>query len=129
MNRAVIGVGSNIDPFSNIKCAAKLITGPAKLLSQSLLVQTKPIGPQNQPDFTNCAFLLETGLDQSELKVFLKNIEDKLGRLRSGDKFGPRTIDLDIVVWNGEVIDQNFYERDFLRESVLKLLPDLKEKV
>ena len=53
-------------------------------------------------------------------------MEKDLGRVASAERFGPRTIDLDIVVWNGKVVDKDFYSRDYLKESVLELLPDLQ---
>ena len=71
------------------------------------------------------AFLVSTGLDREELERNLKEIEKKLGRVKTGTKFGPRTIDLDIVVWNGEVVDLDFYERDFVRNACCELLPEL----
>ena len=60
------------------------------------------------------------------MKADLKAIEVKLGRQPGKHRYGPRTIDLDLVVWNGEVIDQDLYTRDYLREAVLAVLPDLK---
>ena len=126
MNRAVIGVGSNIDPYSNIDKAARLLGQTVKVLQKSALVQTKPIGIIDQPDFVNGAFLIETEYQQGVLKDFLFRVEEKLGRTRAVDKFGPRTIDLDIIVWNGTIVDKDFYARDFLRQAVLTLWPDLK---
>jgi 7,8-dihydro-6-hydroxymethylpterin-pyrophosphokinase len=45
-----------------------------------------------------------------------------MGRDRTGPKFGPRCIDLDIVVWNGEIVDEDYYTRDFLQKSVAELV-------
>jgi 2-amino-4-hydroxy-6-hydroxymethyldihydropteridine diphosphokinase len=55
----------------------------------------------------------------------LKELESKLGRVNTDNRYGPRTIDLDILVWNGEVVDEEVYEREFLRKSIKELLPDL----
>ena len=52
---------------------------------------------------------------------FPKKIEDKMGRDRTAPKFGPRNIDLDIVVWNGEIVDDDYYTRDFLQKSVREI--------
>jgi 2-amino-4-hydroxy-6-hydroxymethyldihydropteridine diphosphokinase len=128
MNIAVISVGSNIDPQVNIERARCLLAGEHELLGESSFVRTKPIGYLKQPDFLNGAFLISTELDQEELEKNLKEIEKALGRVKTAIKFGPRTIDLDIVVWNGNVISRDFYERDFVRNACCDLLPELAEK-
>ena len=69
---------------------------------------------------------METDLEQQSLKKELKQIEDILGRDRSLPKFGPRTIDLDILIWNKKVVDEDYYERDFLRKGVEEIIPDLE---
>ena len=84
----------------------------------SPFIKTKPVGIIKQSDFINGAVKIETRMERDELKIFLKGIEDRLGRDRSAPKFGPRTIDLDIVVWNGKIIDDDYYSREFLRKSV-----------
>jgi 2-amino-4-hydroxy-6-hydroxymethyldihydropteridine diphosphokinase len=82
------------------------------------LIKTKPIGISTQPDFTNGALKIRTNLNQEDLTKLLKSIEDDMGRDRSVPKFGPRCIDLDIAVWNGEIVDDDYYTRDFLKKSV-----------
>ena len=126
MNRAVIGVGSNIEPEVNVPRARERIAERHVILAESPLVETSPVGYVDQPDFTNGALLLETRADRERLKADLKAIEVLLGRRPGMNRYGPRTIDLDIVVWNGEVIDPDLYTRDYLREAVLAVLPDLK---
>ncbi len=69
-----------------------------------------------------------TELGIESLKQELKSIEDLMGRDRSKPKFGPRTIDLDILIWNGKVIDKDYYDRDFLRKGVEEILPDFESK-
>lgn len=128
MNKAVIGLGSNIDPQINIPAARHILAQKFKVLKESTFKQTKAIGPISQPDFINGAVLLETELNEDQLTGGLKDIEQSLGRKRTDFRFGPRTIDLDIVVWNGVVVDPDFYSRDFLRESVLEILPSLVAK-
>ena len=60
-----------------------------------------------------------------QLQARLKEVENKLGRVRTEDKFAERTMDLDVVVWNGRVVDEDFFERDFLRQACCGLLPEL----
>ena len=125
-NKAVIGLGSNIDPKANIVKAQEALKSYFFILRKSKFVRTKPIGRSEQDDFINGAMLVETHLDLYELRAFLKHLEVKLGRQENKDPFAARVIDLDIVVYNGKIMDPDFYERDFLKKSTLELIPDLK---
>lgn len=125
-NIAVIGVGSNIYPRKNILGAKKLLSKGPEILAQSKFIKTKPIGYQAQPDFTNGAFLIKTTLTRRMLRKQLKSIETQLGRFQTTLKYGPRTIDLDIIIWNNQVISKDFQTRRFVRQAALELLPNLK---
>ena len=125
MNQAVIAVGSNIDPVRNIKKASTLLSKSQKFVRESAFARTEPILYENQPDFMNGAFLIETELPLDDLVKWLKSVEKQLGRKPSENKYGPRPIDLDVVVWNGELIGKDFYERDFVKKAVLELLPSI----
>ena len=125
-HEVVIGLGSNIDPEANLEQAVQELKSRFKVSKQSQWIRTKPIGIKDQPDFYNGALLMETELEQQSLKKELKRIEDLLGRDRSLPKFGPRTIDLDILIWNKKVVDKDYYERDFLRKGVEEIIPDLE---
>ena len=125
-NEVVIALGSNIDPKANLELAFVELKSKFKVSKRSRWFRTKPIGIQEQPDFYKGALLLETKLGLDSLKQELKNVEDLMGRDRSLPKFGPRVIDLDILIWNGEIIDNDYYERDFLRKGVEEILPDFE---
>ena len=125
-HEVVIGLGSNIDPEANLEQAVQELKSRFKVSKRSRWTQTKPFGILDEPDFYNGAVLMETELEQQSLKKELKRIEDILGRDRSLPKFGPRTIDLDILIWNKKVVDEDYYERDFLRKGVEEIIPDLK---
>lgn len=118
VNFAIIGIGSNIDAEKNISGMLKILGSGVNIVKVSKLVKTKPIGIKDQPDYTNGAVKIKTVLGFDELRMLLKNIEDRLGRDRKAQKYGPRTIDLDIVVWNGQIVNQEYYSRGFLRDSV-----------
>ncbi|MBN1985069.1 MAG: 2-amino-4-hydroxy-6-hydroxymethyldihydropteridine diphosphokinase [Prolixibacteraceae bacterium] len=122
MNCVVIGIGSNIEAEKNIPVMLEILEQKVKVLKVSSFIKTKPIGIKNQPDFTNGAVKIKTDLNRENLAKMLKSIEDMMGRDRSQVKFGPRCIDLDIVVWNGDIVDQDYYTRDFLRSSVGEVL-------
>ena len=126
MNQAIIAVGSNIDPQKNIALAREILAKDFELVAETDFVSTKPVGYTQQPDFLNGAVLIRTDLKLEPLRQHQKKIEDTLGRRRTILAFGPRTVDLDIVVWNGKLLDPDFYERDYLKKAVLELMPDLK---
>ena len=120
-NIAIIGIGSNIDAESNIQAMLDILGDAMKITGVSSFIKTKPLGDIKQPDFINGALKVETLMEKEELRKFLKEIENELGRDRTAPKFGPRTIDLDIVVWNGEIVDNDYYTRDFLRNSIKEI--------
>jgi len=124
-NQAVISLGSNIQPGKNIPEARKKIGAMVRVLSESNFVTTQPIGRPGQPDFINGVMRVETGVDLEELKQFLKHIEKELGRVRTRDRYSPRTIDLDVVVWNGRVVDRNVKTRGFLKKAVREVWPEV----
>lgn len=105
-NRVFVALGSNIEPERNIREAIRLLASRCRLLAVSPVYQTKPVGKTDQADFLNAAALIETELGSAELKAqVLQEIERALGRVRSADKNAPRTIDLDITLFNDEVFD------------------------
>lgn len=128
MNRVVIGVGSNIAPEKNIEKARKLASENFSLVKESELLRTAPLRNLKQEDFLNGAWLIETELDRVSLNNALKKIEDDLGRDRTRGKWAPREIDLDIVVWNGCIVDRDYFTRDFLKTSVDSVLLDVESE-
>lgn len=125
MNLVVVGLGSNIDPQENIRTALRWIPELGEIRSQTDVLRTEPVGAPEQEWFMNCAVLLETELSLEELAIRLRDIEGSMGRPREGDRSGPRTIDLDVLVWNGRVVDEDVYSRSFLGDAVRELSPDL----
>ena len=126
MNVVAIGVGSNLDARRTIAKARELLTLEQTFLKESSFVTTSPIGASPQPDYLNGAFLVSTKLDRNSFRRYLKRLESRLGRVRTGDAYGPRTIDLDIVVWNGRIVNDDFHEREFVSNAVRELLPELQ---
>ncbi len=117
MTRAVVAFGSNIAPEVNIPAALERLGRRHRIIARSPTVTTPPIGPiSQQPDFHNGAVLVETDL---------KSIEVALGREPGGDRWGPRTMDLDVVVWDGRVVDDDVHERSWLTAAVAGLVGEL----
>ena len=106
--RAAIALGSNIDdPEGHVKRAFDEIAAlpETRLVARSGLHRTKPVGYANQPDFVNAMALVETSLEPRALLDALLAIEQRHGRERTIPN-GPRTLDLDIIVYGERVIDE-----------------------
>jgi 2-amino-4-hydroxy-6-hydroxymethyldihydropteridine diphosphokinase len=122
IHECIIGIGSNIEPEQNMAAAIFFFEVEQKLVSVSSIVRTAPIGIREQPDFLNGAVKVFTEMELTDFQSYLKGMEDRLKRDRSAPKYGPRTIDLDIIIWDGIIIDQDYYYRDFLRTAVNEIV-------
>ena len=102
-----ISIGSNIKKEKNIKKCARFLKKEFKKISFSRVFETKPVGFQNQENFLNAVARAETKKSIFRVKKGLAQIEKKLKRKRTKIKSGPRTIDLDIIIWNKKTVDKN----------------------
>ena len=109
---AYVAAGSNIQPRRNIAEALRLLRGAVQVAGVSTFYRTPAIGPDGRvragdEEFLNGVFAVRTDLPARRLKFeVLRPIEDRLGRVRSADKYAPRTIDLDVVLYGSEVMDE-----------------------
>lgn len=109
VQRAYVGLGSNLaDPSSQVGAAlAELATLPGtRLVAASRLYGNPPMGPQTQPDYVNAVAALDTTLTPLGLLAALQAVEQAHGRARDGERWGPRTLDLDLLVFADQVIDE-----------------------
>jgi len=105
-----IGIGSNLEsPEDQVRQAiAALGDLPGSILvGESGLYHSSPMGPSKQPDFVNAVVALLTQTDARELLQQLRRIEHKHGRERDGERWGPRTMDLDLLAYAGQIINEN----------------------
>lgn len=132
--RTFIGVGSNIEPETNIRRAAAALSRHAELVAASTFYRTSAIDRPDQSDFLNGVFEIRSGNDPLDLKhCVLRPIEDRLGRVRGGDRYAARTIDLDILIHGNTVLncedlvipDPDIRTRAFVAVPLLELCPDL----
>lgn len=130
MTRAYVGVGSNLgDREGTIRAAIAALPG---VVAVSELRETDPVGRTDQPTFLNGAVALETELSPRELLDTLLAVERQLGRERR-ERWGPRTIDLDLLVVDDVTCDEpgltlphpRLHERRFALEPLAELAPDL----
>jgi 2-amino-4-hydroxy-6-hydroxymethyldihydropteridine diphosphokinase len=132
---AFIGLGSNLeDPTAQLALAvSELAQLPqTTLVAQSAFYASRPVGPQDQPDFVNGAAWLRTGLTAHELLDHLQAIEQAHGRERVRH-WGPRTLDLDLLVFGERTLSDDrltvphpeLPNRDFVLQPLLDLKPDL----
>jgi len=125
MNDAYLLLGSNIEPEKNILLALEYLQKNCNLLEISTTWQTKAVGG-DAPDFLNTAVHVNTEKEAAMLKMScIKHIENMLGRIRFPDKNAPRTIDLDIIIFNGEILDQALFRYSHIMLPIAELLPDL----
>ena len=100
----VLGLGSNLgDRLEFLRAAARKLQQHAQIAAVSALYETDPIGPQ-QPDYLNAALRLRSDLIPGQLLELLLGIERALGRERL-ERWGPRTLDLDLLFIAGQVVD------------------------
>lgn len=134
MARAFVSVGSNIDPADNVKKAVRLLGAQTRILATSTVYLTEPLGRSGQPPYYNCVLEIETGTPPLDLKLtVLRRIEDSLGRMRGPDKSAPRTIDLDLILYDEITVaeeeltipDPDILQRPFLAIALYELAPDL----
>jgi 2-amino-4-hydroxy-6-hydroxymethyldihydropteridine diphosphokinase len=124
-HKACLLVGSNIDPVVNTQKAIYLLSKNVKIISVSTTWETEAIGSPGS-NFLNTALLCLTNLSADQLKEqALKKIENKMGRIRISDKNAPRTIDLDIVLYDDRLIDTNLWSHLYMALTISELLPDL----
>jgi 2-amino-4-hydroxy-6-hydroxymethyldihydropteridine diphosphokinase len=105
VNEAFISIGSNIEPAKNYMEALGRLARLGTVKHASAVYQTPPVGGQGS-NYMNGAVLLGTSLGAVELKQMLKRIEAEMGRVRTADRNAPRTIDLDLVLYNQDRIDE-----------------------
>ncbi|RMF26441.1 MAG: 2-amino-4-hydroxy-6-hydroxymethyldihydropteridine diphosphokinase [Chloroflexi bacterium] len=104
VSKAVVAFGSNIEPERFLPAAVRELARRVRLLAVSPVYQTPPVGAPGTPPFLNGALLLETSLSPRDLRQqVLRPIEAALGRVRGEDPNAPRTIDLDLVLYEGWV--------------------------
>ena len=101
-----LSLGSNIEPIPNLRAAIDYLRRYFDVLKIAPVYETAPVGFQDQAYFLNTAVYLQTDLMPIEVKTILRHIEADLKRVRDPQKpSGPRTIDLDIVLWNNDIFD------------------------
>lgn len=125
-NEAVLLIGSNIDPKKNVKKCVDLLSKLVEIKKASRVWRTEAVGSDG-PDFLNASVLIKTSLNAESIRNNLINpIETKLNRIRTADKYAPRTIDLDLIIFNGEVLDKDVWNKLFVALPVSEIIPDLK---
>ena len=131
MTLAYVGLGANLgDREASIRRAAELI-GATRL---SPVIETEPWGYADQPRFLNAVAEIETDLAPRALLDRLLEVERELGRERTGPRYGPRTIDLDLLLYGDERVDEpglqvphpRLHERAFALAPLAALVPERK---
>lgn len=135
MTTAYIGLGANIDrPSEQIVSALRAINNieTTQLIEWSSLYHSKPLGPEDQPDYTNAVAAIDTQLSPLELLDALQNIEQQQGRVKLRH-WGERCIDLDVLLFGNETLNSErlniphheLKNRSFVVQPLLEIAPDL----
>lgn len=123
IHTAYLGLGSNIAPEANLVKAMELIRQHMPVEAISNAYETPAVGSSG-PNFINAAILVRTPLTPGLLKsLVLRGIEVQLGRMRTANKNAPRTIDLDILVFDGQLMDPKVWTHAFVAVPLAELLP------
>ena len=131
-----IGLGANSnDPIQQVKTALQELAKLPNitLLSQSQIYISKPMGPADQPDYVNAVALIESKLSAHDIFDLTCHIEQSHGRIRTGEHWGPRTLDLDILLYDNQVISDDkltiphygLKQREFVIYPLLDIDPKL----
>jgi len=139
MTKVYAGLGSNLgNREANLVRAIARIDACEDICvkEKSSFYETKPVGGPPQPDYLNCAIVLETEIEPQALLKEFKKIEGELGR-KPGVRWGPRIIDLDILLYGERVVNDNnlkipherMHERIFVLEPLCEISPDIRHPV
>jgi 2-amino-4-hydroxy-6-hydroxymethyldihydropteridine diphosphokinase len=121
-----LSLGSNIDPEKNLVKALDLLRADVSILAISSAWETLPVGTTGS-NFFNLALEVKTPHDITYLKEqIITRIEVLLHRRRTDDKNAPRTIDIDILIYDGIVLDDHIWSQAYLALPLAELLPDLR---
>ena len=121
---ALIGIGSNIDPEDNLQRSLDKLSEQVSIRQLASIWQTPAVG-SNGPDYLNTAVLIESFLSLDQLKThLLSGIEHELGRLRSDDKSADRTIDLDILMYDGICLDDDLWIQAHVAVPAAEIFPN-----
>lgn len=130
--KAFIELGSNVRPERYLPLAVQKLAAVGQILKISNAYQNPAIAPDPQPDYINAAVMLETRMQPLKLRQRLRSIENQLDRVRTEDKYAPRTIDLDLVLYGNMIIehpllhipDEHIYDRPHLAVTLAECDPD-----
>ncbi|WP_313686383.1 2-amino-4-hydroxy-6-hydroxymethyldihydropteridine diphosphokinase [Pantoea sp.] len=136
MTRVYLALGSNLaDPLHQVDAALAALDAipQTRRVATSSLYRTPPYGPPDQPDYLNAVVALETGLSAESLLDQTQRIELEHGRVRKAERWGPRTLDLDILLFGDTVINTprltvphyDMHNRAFMLLPLLELAPQL----
>ena len=124
LHEAYLNIGSNIEPEKHLREFIRMLREHGQVKAVSNAWQSHAFGSDG-PDFLNACILFLTPLEASELKQqIIRPIEARLGRVRGPDKYAPRTIDIDIILFNDEPFGWEFWSNAFVVVPLADLLPD-----
>lgn len=126
VHQAYLLLGSNINPNANMLKALEMLNEKVKINLVSSIWQSKPFNGEGG-DFLNAAVWISTRLSKDELEdQVVTAIEKALGRVRTDDKNAPRTMDVDLLVFDESIINESEFDKSFVLVPMNDIRPDLK---
>lgn len=123
LHLAYLSLGSNIEPEINLKKAVTLLSQYGEIVQISNVWETKPVGGEGG-NYLNACLFFKSALTQEDLKnTVLRPIEAALERKRTDDKYAPRTIDIDIILFDDEIIGEHWLEQAFVVVPLAEIYP------
>ena len=124
IHEAYLNIGSNLRPENNLPRTIQMLREYGQVEAISSAWESQAFGSDG-PNFLNACVLFKTKLDVPALKAdVIRPIETALGRIRSADKFAPRVIDIDIILFDGALSNAEFWSIAFVVVPLAELLPD-----
>lgn len=136
MTKVYLGLGANLNqPIAQLENATRALAAHPDLtvVASSKLYGSKPMGPQDQPDYVNSVVLIETSLAPEALLDITQAIELEFGRVRKEERWGPRTLDIDVLLFGNELLNSErltvphygMKTREFVLYPLNEISPDL----
>ena len=124
LHEAYLSLGSNIKPEQHLREAIQHLKTQGQISALSQAWQSHAYG-MDGPDFLNACLLFHTPLEANDfVESVIRPIESAMGRVRGPDKFAPRTIDIDLILFNDEPYGEEFWSSPFVIVPLAELLPD-----
>lgn len=126
---AYLNLGSNIQPEVNLPQAVKLLSKYGEIQKVSNVWESEAVGTEG-PNYLNVCLSIKSSFAQTDLKEkVIQIIETQLGRRRTADKFAPRSMDIDIVIFDDNLVNAHYWEQAFVMVPLAEVYPEYRNPI